>query len=311
MGSAGGGSSPCRLSQPRFPGECFFGTPASALVWSGGATSPGPSIAPRGRIPRLPPCSQGCASTRWAARIWPAPGSHGGAGAGAADRPGCGAAAERGQRGMGRERARSHEKLPPPSFRQDRGRGNSRTRRASARPRSRFKELPWSLVLAGPGLRAAGDNLQGVPVGLSPLWVYPSCCACHVEGAQPGAWQCPGGDVGVPTSARSPSHRGCHPASPSLGPHQAPAMSTAGLGALWPCWQGDAVASWTPGWGHQSPVWHLCPGSCWSDGPIPARQGRLGTTPQGEGAPGQPETFCLHPPPQQHGIPRRGHPGGT
>lgn len=122
------------------------------------------------------------------------------------DTPGCGAVAERGQRGTGRDRARSHEKLPPTAFRQGRGRGNSRTRRASARPRSRFKELPWSPLLAGPGLRAAGDKLQGVPGGLSP-WIYPSCRACHGEGAQLGAWRCPGGDGGVPTS-----HRACPPA---------------------------------------------------------------------------------------------------
>lgn len=112
----------------------------------------------------------------------------------------------RGQGGTGRDRARSHEKLPPTAFRQGRGRGNSRTRRASARPRSRFKMLPWSPLLAGPGLGAAGDNLQGVPGGLS-LWVYPSCRACHGEGARLGAWRCPGGDGGVPTS-----HHNCPPA---------------------------------------------------------------------------------------------------
>lgn len=58
--------------------------------------------------------------------------------------PGCGAAAQRGQCGMERSRLRSHEKLPPPAFRQDRGRGNSRARRASAHACSRFNELSFN-----------------------------------------------------------------------------------------------------------------------------------------------------------------------
>ena len=55
--------------------------------------------------------------------------------------PGCGAAAEHGQCGMEMSRLRSHEKLPPPAFRQDRGRGNSHARRVSTRSCSRFNEL--------------------------------------------------------------------------------------------------------------------------------------------------------------------------
>lgn len=55
--------------------------------------------------------------------------------------PGCGAAAECGQCGMERSRLRSHEKLPPPAFRQDRGRGNGHARWTSARSCSRFNEL--------------------------------------------------------------------------------------------------------------------------------------------------------------------------
>lgn len=122
---------------------CHVGMRASAPIWCGRAVSIGHSIAlgqqraePMGRIP--PPhaarLGEGLhASGRHLAPIM-GPGQ-------APPVPGCGATAEHGQCGMERNRLRSHEKLPSPAVQQDRGRGNGRARRTSARSCSRFNEL--------------------------------------------------------------------------------------------------------------------------------------------------------------------------
>lgn len=103
------------------------------------------ALSPTCSVPHPPPRLHGMCR---AACIWPAPGSHYGAGAGATDTPYCGATAERSQCGMERNCACSHEKLPPTLFWQNWGRGNGHARRASARLCSRFIVLPWSTTLA-------------------------------------------------------------------------------------------------------------------------------------------------------------------
>lgn len=152
------------------------------------------------------------------------------------DPPGCGAVAGVGRGGTELVLTRNFPRQP---FGRAGGEGTAaRAGRAHACPHV-LKCSLGARCLRGRGWGQLGTICRGSP-GICPHGGFiPPAVPAMVRGH---SWVPGGAQVGT---------GGCPPLTVAVP--QPPATSTAGFGALWPCQQGDAVASWTPRLGSPEP----------------------------------------------------------
>lgn len=152
------------------------------------------------------------------------------------DPPGCGAVAGVGRGGTELVLTRNFPRQP---FGRAGGEGTAaRAGRAHARTHV-LKSSLGARCSRGQGWGQLGTICRGSP-GICPHGGFiPPAVPAMVRGH---SWVPGGAQVGT---------GGCPPLTITVP--QPPATSTAGFGALWPCQQGDAVASWTPRLGSPEP----------------------------------------------------------